>query len=133
MTLALILLVAASTDTFTGKVTVITDGDSIKVLNGRTEVTIRLEGIDCPEAKQAFGQQAKKQTSELCFGKTVTVQPKGKDGYGRTLADVILPDGKSLNHELVRSGSAWWFRSSLVGVIVSVQLLRNSTAVTPFT
>lgn len=110
MIYALFLLVASPTDTFTGKVTAVTDGDSIKVLHEKTEVTIRLEGIDCPELGQAFSQQAKKQTSKLSFGKMVTVQAKGKDRYGRTLADVILPDGRSLNQELVRSGYAWWYR-----------------------
>jgi endonuclease YncB( thermonuclease family) len=110
MIYALLLLIAAPPDTFTGKVTAITDGDSIKVLHEKTEVTIRLAGIDCPELGQAFGQQAKKQTSKLSFGKMVTVQAKGKDRYGRTLADVILPGGRSLNQELVRSGYAWWYR-----------------------
>jgi endonuclease YncB( thermonuclease family) len=44
MIYALLLLIAAPPDTFTGKVTDITDGDSIKVLHEKTEVTIRLEG-----------------------------------------------------------------------------------------
>jgi endonuclease YncB( thermonuclease family) len=26
------------------------------------------------------------------------------------VADVILPDGRSLNWEMVRSGMAWWYR-----------------------
>jgi hypothetical protein len=40
---------------------------------------------------------------------TVTVQPKDTDRYGRTVAVVILADGRSLNHELVRDGFAWWY------------------------
>ena len=28
----------------------------------------------------------------------------------RTLAEVILADGRDLNHELVRAGMAWWYR-----------------------
>jgi micrococcal nuclease len=35
---------------------------------------------------------------------------KGKGRYCRTVADVILPDGKNLNHEIVRDGFAWFFR-----------------------
>ncbi len=34
----------------------------------------------------------------------------GLDRYGRTIADVILPDGRVLNRELVRAGFAWWYR-----------------------
>ena len=32
------------------------------------------------------------------------------DRYGRTVGEVILPDGRVLNHELVRAGLAWWYR-----------------------
>ena len=34
----------------------------------------------------------------------------GPDLYGRTLAEVLLPDGRSLNQELIKAGLAWWFR-----------------------
>lgn len=40
----------------------------------------------------------------------MTIQPTGIDKYGRTLANVILPDGRNLSQELVRQGYAWWFR-----------------------
>ena len=30
--------------------------------------------------------------------------------YGRTVADVILPDGRVLNRELVTVGLAWWYK-----------------------
>ena len=33
----------------------------------------------------------------------VTVRPLELDRYGRTVAEVILPDGRSLNHEMVRN------------------------------
>jgi endonuclease YncB( thermonuclease family) len=86
------------------------DGDSIRVMrNGKAE-QVRLQGIDCPEKGQPYGKHAKQFTSEQAFGKVVTVQEKGHDRYGRTLADVILPDGRNLNHELLKVGLAWWFR-----------------------
>jgi hypothetical protein len=34
----------------------------------------------------------------------------GPHTFGRTLGEVILPDGRILNHELVKVGLAWWFR-----------------------
>jgi len=40
----------------------------------------------------------------------LTVRVKDRDRYGRVVADVILPDGRILNHKLVRAGFAWWFR-----------------------
>jgi micrococcal nuclease len=98
-----------STD-FTGKVIGIADGDTITVLRDRTPVRVRLDGIDAPEAGQDFGTRAKQAASELVFGKTVTVRPTGTDRYGRTVAEVLLPDGRSLDREMVRQGMAWWYR-----------------------
>lgn len=34
----------------------------------------------------------------------------GYDKYKCTLGDVILLDGMSLNHQLVKQGWCWWFR-----------------------
>ena len=79
-------------------------------MRDKDQIEIRLLDIDCPELAQAFGRQAKKQTSDLCFGKSVTVKANGKDRYDRTLAHVILPNGKQLNRELVKAGLAWWYR-----------------------
>lgn len=37
----------------------------------------------------------------------VAVDAKGKDHYGRIVADVILPDGHSLSDTMVRNGAAF--------------------------
>jgi endonuclease YncB( thermonuclease family) len=100
----------SAADDFSGKVVGVSDGDTITVLKDRTPVKIRLSGIDCPETGQDFGSRAKSVTSELAFGKVVAVHPSRKDRYGRIVADVILPDGRTLNRELVRRGVAWWYR-----------------------
>lgn len=95
---------------FTGWVVGVTDGDTIKVLhNGRAE-KIRLYGIDCPEKGQPYGSKAKHLTSSLAFGKEVNVRVVDVDRYGRTVGEVILPDGRNLSSELVAAGLAWWYR-----------------------
>lgn len=94
---------------FEARVVGVSDGDSITVLDGTTRVKVRLKGIDCPERRQPFGARAKQLTSELAFGKTVTVRPFGKDRYGRVLGEVVLPDGRVLNEELVAAGMAWHY------------------------
>lgn len=106
---ALLVLLAslAAAETLTGKVVVISDGDTIAVLVDGKTVKVRLDKIDCPEKGQPFGTKAKQFTSGLAYGKTVTVQTHGKDRYGRVIGEVKLPDGKSLNTELVRAGLAW--------------------------
>jgi endonuclease YncB( thermonuclease family) len=58
---------------FSGRVVSVIDGDTVGVLRDGREVRVRLEGIDCPEATQDFGARAKHFTSDLVFGKTVTV------------------------------------------------------------
>ena len=72
-----------------GKVVGVHDGDSITVLTrDKTELKVRLEGIDAPEARQDFGSASKQELSRLVFGKEVRLEDKGKDRYKRTLADV---------------------------------------------
>lgn len=93
-----------------GKVTRVIDGDTLEVLVNRRPLRVRLHGVDCPEKGQAFGTRAKQETSRLCFGLDVTVVPRDRDAYGRTVADVVLPDGRVLNRELVRAGMAVWYR-----------------------
>ena len=61
------------------------DGDTNTVLhNGKAE-RIRLHGIDCPEKRQAFGRLAWQFTSNLVFGKTVTMRDHGRDRSGAPL------------------------------------------------
>jgi micrococcal nuclease len=64
------------------KVVSVLDGDTIEVLHNQYPERIRLTG-----------KRAKQAASELIFG---------KDKYGRTIADVLLPDGINVNHILVR-------------------------------
>jgi endonuclease YncB( thermonuclease family) len=92
-----------------GLVTRIVDGDTIEVQYRGAPAQVRLYGIDCPERRQAYGTRARQAASGLAFGKRVTLETHGRDRNGRILAYVILPDGRSLNHELVRAGFAWWF------------------------
>lgn len=111
-----LLLAAALTPTvraadYSAKVIGITDGDTITDIRGRTPIKVRLHGIDAPEAGQDYGSVAKQAASTLAFGKTVTVHPVDTDRYGRTVAEITLPEGRSFNHEMVRVGMAWWFRS----------------------
>ena len=97
-------------DVFNAMVIGITDGDTIVVLTSdNQQIKIRLEGIDCPEMKQGFGTKAKQATSDLCFGKQVSIHKSGVDRYGRTLAYVYVGD-TCINKELLKLGMAWHFK-----------------------
>lgn len=95
---------------FRGKVVGVSDGDTITVLHDGHPERIRLHGIDAPEKGQAFSARARQFAASLALGREVVVRVTDRDRYGRTVAEVILPDGRSLNRELVRAGYAWWFR-----------------------
>ena len=120
----LTLLVSAdlSHAEFSSPVVEILDGDTIEVLHNNRPERIRLNGIDCPEKGQAYGKRAKQAASELVFGKDVTLNTFGKDKYGRTIADVILPDGTNVNHELVKDGWCWWYRKYAPGDVILEEL-----------
>ena len=99
-----------ASNTFTAQVVAVKDGDYIIVLRNKEQIDIRLKDVNCLELARPFGRQAKKQTSVLCSGKTVTVEVTGKDNDDRRLAYINLSDGNELGRELVPRGYAWWYR-----------------------
>jgi len=110
----------------TGPVVSVLDGDTIEVLHNNRAERIRLNEIDCPEKGQAYGKRAKQAASALVFGKEVTVQTYGKDKYGRTIADVLLPNGTNVNHQLVKDGWCWWYRKYAPGDTVLEGLEKDA-------
>jgi len=99
----------ASGENFTGKCVGISDGDTISVMRNGKAVKIRLEGIDCPEKKQAFGNRAKQFTAALVFGKTVRVIIIKYDRYRRIVGRVYYQN-LDTSYELVRNGFAWHYK-----------------------
>ena len=82
--------------------------------------------VDCPDKGQAYGKHAKHAASDLAFGKEVTLQTHGLDKYGRTLADVLLPDGTNVNHTLVKNDWCWWYRKYAPGHTVLEGLEKDA-------
>ena len=111
---------------FASSVIGILDGDTIEVLHNNRPERIRLSGIDCPEKGQAYGTKAKQATSDLVFGKEVTLETHGTDKYGRTIADVSLPDGVNVNLELVRNGWCWWYQKYAPDNVILAELQRRA-------
>ena len=101
---------AAGAETLTGRIVRVADGDTVTVLDAtNTQYRIRLEGIDAPESRQAFGTQSKKSLSDMIFGKDVTVVYQKIDQYGRLVGKILL-DGKDINLEQVKAGMAWHYK-----------------------
>lgn len=59
---------------FTGPVISVLNGDIVLVLPHKKAEHIRLQGMDCPEKAQAFGQRTEQATSSMSFSKTITVE-----------------------------------------------------------
>jgi len=91
------------------------DGDTFKLTDRRV---VRLAGIDSPELSkggrkgQFFAREARDQLSTLVKGQQVQLLQAGvkhRDPHGRILAEVLLPDGTSLNEIMIRNGAAYFY------------------------
>ena len=104
-------IISIAHEIVSGKVVKVADGDTITILTADfIQIKIRLHGIDCPEKSQDFGTKAKQFTSDQCFGKAVIVKITDTDRYGRSIGVVTLPNGKTLNKELLKAGLAWHYK-----------------------
>jgi len=86
-------------------VTEVSDGDTLKLSDGKT---FRLYGVNAPEVKEPFFEEAKVFTENLVLGKEISFEQEENykvDKFGRTLGYVFI-DGVNLNIELVRNGLA---------------------------
>lgn len=99
------------------KVTKVTDGDTIHIMMGDQDDTVRLIGINTPEtvdprrAVECFGKEASTRMKDLTQGKIVRLEYDSsqalRDTYGRLLAYVYLEDGQMVNRKMVAEGYAY--------------------------
>lgn len=89
-----------------GKVVGISSGDTITVFDDRGPKKIRLYGIYCPVRGQAFGNRAKRFTSETVYRKSIDVYHLGVDRSGRIIG-MVKVNGATLNKEIIRAGMGW--------------------------
>lgn len=97
--------------TFAGKVSFVTDGDTLWVRPdaGGPPRKLRIEGIDAPEICQAGGEAAREVLTRRVLHQQVEVTVRSHDDYGRGLAHIRV-NGNDLGAELVRAGQAWSYR-----------------------
>ena len=101
---------AAKTKVIIGRCTKVSDGDTITVLDSeKVQHKVRLDRIDAPEKKQAFGEKSKQHLSEMVFGKDVRVEWQKKDRYQRILGIVFIGE-KDVNLQMVKDGFAWHYK-----------------------
>ena len=96
-------------ETLQGLVIKVSDGDTVTILDAsKTQHKIRLNWIDAPESKQAFGQKSRQYLDNMIYKKNITVEFEKRDMYGRILGFIVI-DGKNVNLEMVKAGMAWHY------------------------
>lgn len=98
-----------------GKVVSIADGDTVIIVvadnstKSKKQYRIRLNDIDAPESKQAFGNKSKENLKNYIYQKDVVVKHESTDKYGRILGTIYY-QGKDINLQQVKDGYAWVYR-----------------------
>ena len=96
--------------TLEGLVVGVADGDTITVRDQQKNTyKIRLQGIDAPEKKQAFGEKSKQSLHDLVHGKQVRIEYDKEDKYGRIVGKITLDDLDICLQQLVL-GMAWHYK-----------------------
>lgn len=124
----------------TGQVASWSDGDTAILTDGRR---IRLIGLDAPEIEKKnqpgwyYGQEAHAFVRRMTGRSPVRLilfAEKGKknkvlrDRYDRFLGEILLPDGRSLNEELLAKGMAFYSAHSNIPPILEKRLLTAQRA-----
>jgi endonuclease YncB( thermonuclease family) len=130
--LVLILFLSnfANAKTIEGLVVGVADGDTITVLDQQKNTyKIRLQGIDAPEKKQAFGEKSKQSLHDLVHSKQVRIEYDKEDKYGRIVGKVTLDDVDVCLQQLVL-GMAWHYKKYQNEQSVSDRALYSETELT---
>lgn len=95
----------------------VVDGDTVKIMRGGKEETLRLIGMNTPETVdprttvECFGKEASNKAKELLTGKRVRLEFDAGEGtldkYRRTLAYLYRDDGLFFNQWMIEHGYAY--------------------------
>ena len=92
-----------------GRVTRVSDGDALWVTDAKgVRAKVRLDRIDAPESDRPWGREATAYLKGLVDGKSVKVEWKKRDQYGRYLGIIWFED-RDINLHMVETGNAWHY------------------------
>ncbi|STZ76447.1 thermonuclease family protein [Bergeriella denitrificans] len=102
---------AAKQSTYSGRVTRVSDGDTLQVTDqhGRKH-KIRMAYIDAPELQQSYGARSRDNLKAAADGAKVKVRVFDIDRYNREVAQVSK-GATDLNLMQIRDGAAWHYTS----------------------
>lgn len=71
---------------------------------------IRLRGIDAPEGKMPYGQEAKEELTKIVENKCLRVLVFDEDRYGRVVGDIYC-NGIFVQEVMLKKGLAWHYKA----------------------
>ncbi len=89
-----------------GRIARMIDGDTADIASGCRRFRVRLSGVDAPELGSVAGARARDWARSTFENQAITWKAVGVDVYGRFLGLLQLPDGTSINQEIIRQGYA---------------------------
>ena len=85
------LCAGAQAYTLSGRVVAISDGDTITVMDvHKRQRKVRIAGIEAPEKTQPYGDRSTRHLSDLVYDKSVDVEWRKYDAYGRIFGKVMV-------------------------------------------
>ncbi|NCA72048.1 MAG: thermonuclease family protein [Sphingobacteriia bacterium] len=82
------------------------DGDTLRAECNGERLQIRLYCIDAPEMAQAPWGRESRDHLRAITPNYIEIQVRDTDRYGRTVAEIMTPEGVSLNQRMVLDGQA---------------------------
>jgi len=102
--------ISAHPGTQSGTVVKIIDGDTFDLLTGENKtIRVRMNGIDCPERRQAFYKVCKDALASYIFKEKVQLKTTGLDRNKRMIA-IVYCNGKNINLAMIKNGYAWHYK-----------------------
>lgn len=105
LVLAAVATPGVAGETFVGKVSAVSDGDTLVVKRNGRAVVVQLDGIDAPELSQSFGVEARDFVAERAKKQRVEIAVVEETEQG--VVGRVSIDGQDLSELLVAAGLAW--------------------------
>ena len=90
------------------RVALVVNGDTFVAHSGNNDdMQVRLYGIDAPELRQSYGEEAKAHLAQLLGTQAISLELLDVNRYGQHMALAYLEDGSLVQEKLLEEGYAW--------------------------
>ena len=89
------------------KISYFYDGDTVKIIEGKSEYKLRITHIDAPERNQAYGLKSRRALMQLCEHADIEVDITGSDKYHRKLGSLYC-NQQNVASYMLENGHAWF-------------------------